>query len=97
MRAWSPRPEDVCRVEAVEEVVVDGARGLVLLWTQITIDQGVRGFGLIAKADEIVRLAATNAGEFHLSDLHLMLVEPQGTRADEGSRTWFRSVDGFIA
>jgi hypothetical protein len=97
LRAWSPRPEELCRVEAVEEALVDGARGLVLLWTQTTTDQGLRAFGLIATADEMVRLAATNGGEFPLSDLHLMLVEPHGTTADERSRTWFRSVDGFIA
>jgi hypothetical protein len=97
LRAWTPEPDEFCWIEAVEEAVVDGQSGLIVLWSQSTSDQGVRAFGLIATADEIVRVALTNDGEFQLSDLHLMLVEPHGTAADNRTRTWFRSADGFIA
>lgn len=97
LRAWSPAPEERCQIEAVEDAIVDGAKGLVLLWSQFTVDQRVRAFGLVATDEEVMRLAATNAGHFLLSDLHLMLVEPHGAAGDESTRTWFRPVDGFIA
>jgi hypothetical protein len=84
-------------LESVEPALVDGTEGLALLWEQRTVDQGLRRFGLLATVEEIERLAATNSGDLLLSDLHLMLVEPHATEADEASRTWFRSVDGFIA
>ena len=84
-------------IESIELAVVDGVQGLALLWSQRTVEQGLRRFGLIATAEEVERLAATNAGELLLSDLHLMLIEPHGTTASAGTRTWFRSVEPFLA
>jgi hypothetical protein len=97
LRSWGPGLDAHSTIESIELALVDGADGLVLLWSQGTSDQGLRRFGLIATADEVERLASTNAGELRLSDLHLMLVEPHGTEAGEQTRTWFRSIDGFIA
>lgn len=97
LRAAGPELDPYSTIESIDVAVVDGVEGLVLLWSQHTTDQGQRRFGLIATAGEIERLAATNGGHFRLSDLHLMLVEPHGTIADAATRTWFRSVDGFIA
>ena len=97
LRAWGPELDAYSKIESVEVALVDGLYGLVLLWSQDTLDQGVRRFGLVATAEEIERLAATNGGELLLSDLHLMLVEPHSTEADEQTRTWFRSVEGFVA
>ncbi|MCW3101448.1 MAG: hypothetical protein JWL77_7066 [Chthonomonadaceae bacterium] len=97
LRSAGPELDAHSKIESIEVALVDGACGIVVLWSQDTLDQGVRRFGLVATAEEFKRLALTNDGEFLLSDLHLMLVEPHGTRADEQTRTWFRSVDGFIA
>jgi hypothetical protein len=97
LRSWGPSLDEFSTIESIELAVVDGVEGLVLRWQQGTLDQGLRLFGLIATGDEVVRLASTNSGELRLSDLHLMLVEPQHADAEPPTRTWFRSVDGFIA
>lgn len=97
LRAAGPELDPCSTIESIEVAVVDDGEGLVLQWSQVTADQGLRQFGLVATTEEIERLASTNAGLFRLSDLHLMLVEPHGTSADAGTRTWFRSVSRFSA
>jgi hypothetical protein len=92
--AW-PNPVDVfSEIEVVESAVVDGVEGLVLLWTQTTTDQGVRQFGLIVDGEEI---AGYGTGVERIAgELRVMVTEPQHTQAGEHTRTWFRSMEGFI-
>ena len=90
---WEPGPNDYAMVESVEPALVDGVDGLTVLWAQGSPEDGYRHFGLVATAAEIERLALSNGGHFHLSDLYLMLVEPHA--AGQQPRTWFRSTTAF--
>ena len=96
MRGWGRTPDEFTVVEAVERVVIDGREGLVILWTQRTLDQGVRQFGLLADGGELAAYVESGGVERVLADLHLMVVEPHSTTADANTRTWFTSVGDFI-
>lgn len=94
---WHGRPDDNAVLEAVEVVeVADDGPGVMLLWTQLTYDQGQRRFGLLMSVREL--LAARPAHGDHvrserwLPDLALAVVEPQGTSALADERTWFRYI-----
>jgi hypothetical protein len=93
--AWPNPVDEFSEIEVVESVVVDGVEGLVLLWTQTAIDQGVRKFGLIVDSEEI---AGYGVGVERIAgELRIMVMEPQHTQAGEHARTWFRSMEGFIS
>ena len=96
IRGFGTSPDAFTVIESVERAVVDGGDGLVMLWTQRTLDQGVRRFGLIARGDELADFENRGGIQRVLADLHLMAVEPHGTMADETTRTWFTSVSDFI-
>ncbi len=94
---WQGRPHDNAVLEAAEVVqVADDGPGVLLLWTQLTYDQGQRRFGLLMSVREL--LAARPAqddcagSERWLPDLALAVVEPQGTPASANERTWFRYI-----
>ena len=94
---WQGRPDDNAVFEAAEVVeVADDGPGVLLLWTQLTYDQGQRRFGLLMSVREL--LAARPAHSDHLGidrwlpDLALAVVEPQGTPASADERTWFRDI-----
>jgi hypothetical protein len=94
IRDWSQDVDEYSKIDSVECAVVDRSVGLVLLWTQHTVDQGTRSFGVLISEEEIARYG-TDIDRI-LADLRLMIMEPHGTQADENTRTWFRSLDGFI-
>ena len=96
LRGWSPAPDEFTLIESVEAAMVDERDGLTVQWTQKTLDQGVRRFGLVVTTDEVASCAAQSGLDRVLADLHLMLVEPHATEADEHARTWFRSLSEFI-
>lgn len=80
LRAWSPGPGDNAVIDSAEAVVnVEGRIGLALRWTQTTMDQGVRTFGLTITIEDLLyhRSTAGSADpEEALADLLLAVVEP---------------------
>lgn len=82
-------------LEGYERALVEDAPGLLVRWSQQTEDQGLRRFGVVASAEEFIRLLDDDPSVVQLTDLHLMLEEPHGTLADAAMRTWYRSVDPF--
>lgn len=94
---WQGRPDDNAVLEAVEVVeVADDGPGVLLLWSQLTYDQGQRGFGLLMSVRELLAARPAQDGrsgsQCWLPDLALAVVEPQGTPASADERTWFRYI-----
>lgn len=84
-------------LEAAEVVSVDEQPGILMLWTQSTMDQGVRSFGLLMTVEEIVAAVPHNRSRPAtpsdlVGDLGLLVVEPHSTTAGRRQRTWFRSL-----
>ena len=83
------------RLEGAEVIWLEGRPGVVMTWTQTTLDQGFRRFGLLMTVEEML-------GSLHGSglpsdfdgimfDLTLAVDEPHGTNSPADARTWFRS------
>ncbi|MBC7372894.1 MAG: hypothetical protein H7323_02750 [Frankiales bacterium] len=75
------RPDDNAVLEAAEVVeVADDGPGVLLLWTQLTYDQGQRRFGLLMSVRELVAARPAQddrtGSERWLPDLALAVVEP---------------------
>jgi hypothetical protein len=91
------RFNDYAYLEAAEVVLVDEQPGLLMRWTQSTMDQGVRSFGLLMTVEEIVaavphdRSRPATPSDL-VADLGLLVVEPHGTTAGRRQRTWLRSL-----
>jgi hypothetical protein len=84
-------------VEAVEAVeIAEEGPGVLLMWTQVTYDQGQRRFGLLMSVRELLAARPAHAdgswSERWLPDLALAVVEPHGTPASPDERTWFRYI-----
>ena len=57
---WQGRPDDNAVFEAAEVVeVADDGPGVLLLWTQLTHDQGQRRFGLLMSVRELLAARRT--------------------------------------
>ncbi len=97
LRDTPERFEDHAYPETAEVVVVDDQPGVLMLWTQSTVDQGVRSFGLLMTVEELVaaiphdRSRPAKAGDL-VGDLGLLVVEPHATTAAPRQRTWIRSL-----
>jgi hypothetical protein len=76
LRAWTPRAEDHAYLESVEVVLVDGSVGLDLRWTQATVDQGHRRFGLLTTVEELLQDADTDSMEWVVEALLIAIQEP---------------------
>jgi hypothetical protein len=94
---WQGRPDDNAVLEAAEVVEVAGeGPGVLLLWTQLTCDQGHRRFGLMMSVRELLAARPAHGdgsgSQRWLPDLALAVVEPHGTPANADERTWFRYI-----
>jgi hypothetical protein len=84
---WNIPPEDDAHVVSVEPADVDGAPGIVIVWTQA----GVHRYGLSVTIAEVLAEYGPDAFTQGLSDLQIAVVEPHPR--SEGSRmTWFRQL-----
>jgi hypothetical protein len=98
LRAWDPAPDQFAILDAVEAAVVDSQPGLVVTWTQATFDQGVRKFGLIVTGRELLEPDEWSRSDEDpalgnvLAAIRLLVIEPHGTSAGRGARTWFRTL-----
>ena len=86
---WQPRPEDGVVVESAEVVQVAGdGPGVVVLWSQVTREQGARRFGVLLS---VAAFAGVDVDALVRTLLH-MLRGPHATPADAQTRTWYAQL-----
>lgn len=91
----APRLDDFCDLEGADVIWLDGRPGVAVTWSQTTLDQGFRRFGLLMTVHEMLRSlhgsGLPSDADGILADLRLAVEEPHGTRSPEDARTWFRN------
>lgn len=76
----------------IAAVFIDGSPGIELRWTQVTYDQGMRRFGLLATEQDLLSGAMRPDLDTVMADLRLLVTEPHHAPAGPATRTWLRSL-----
>ncbi len=88
---WQPGPEDGCLVESAEVVQVAGdGPGVVVLWSQVSREQGPRRFGVLMSLSAFAAPGVDT--DAIVRNLLLMLRAPHATPADASTRTWYAQL-----
>jgi hypothetical protein len=92
---YAPQLDDYCELEGAEVIWLEGRPGVAVTWSQTTLDQGFRRFGLLMTVHEMLRSlhgsSLPSDAYGILADLRLAFEEPHGTKSPEEARTWFRN------
>jgi len=92
---YAPQLDDYCELEGAEVIWLEGRPGVAVTWSQTSLDQGFRRFGLLMTVHEMLRSLHGSGlprdADGILADLRLAVEEPHGTKSPEDARTWFRN------
>ena len=95
---WLPDAYSSAVLEHAEVVTVgamgDLGPGFIMLWEQVTTDQGRRKFGMLRSIREMVDMYGGDAPESHqmwMPDL-LLAIEESHQAGDATTRTWFQTM-----